>query len=207
MPAVMRGCNCVSLFCVTCRENKLQEYQIFSVQALKFLLRRYCESKINKDLNTLYKDTLESIVISKAFKDAVMRNSPYTYLKTHLKKVENLSDDDATILAKSANEGSKVFEKWETICSNLLSCQMIDRRRLSVDQLYRAQDFAWCLQYQDNIRRKKTKPSEPFYSEEKFESIKSFIKDSGILEDVDHDPKQITALCSRLQRELVKNPR
>ena len=71
-------------------------------------------------------DTLECIVVCKAFKDAVMRDSPYKYLKSHLKNVEGMSDYHATPLATLANEGSKVYEKWDTIEFNLMHAVSAD---------------------------------------------------------------------------------
>ena len=105
-------------------------------------------------------------------------------------------------LASLANEGSKVYEKF-----NLMQCQLIDRRRFSINQFYRTTELSWCYKYEESIRKKNSKPKRPFYEDEKYERIRNFIKDSGILADLDHDPKQITALCSRLQSDLVKNPR
>ena len=209
MAAVLAGrnCHCVSRFCEPCRGRKLAVHQNSDVAVLKDLVQGYFPAKIERDLNRLYKDTLECVVVCKAYKDAVMRNSPYTYLKTHLKKVEGMSDFHATPLASLANEGSKVYEKWDTIEFNLVQCQLIDRRRFSINQFYRATELSWCYKYEESIRKKNSKPKRPFYEDEKYERIKNFIKDSGILSDLDHDPKQITALCSRLQSDLVKNPR
>ena len=99
------------------------------------------------------------------------------------------------------------FDNWERIQHNLLRCRLIDQKRLSVNQLNRTYDFAWCLNYEESIRQRTKKPDPPLYSDDKYEDIKQYIKQSGILEDVDYDPKCITAICSRLQRELVFNPR
>jgi len=201
------ACNCASGFCQTCRDTKLQRYKNVGADVLKHLMEIHFPLKIEKDLNQLHKDTLESVAVAKACKTVVLQNSQFKYLKTHLKRVEILCDREAEKLANLINEGCRVYDNWEKIDFNLVQCLLIDRRRLSVNQLYRAQEFAWCLQYEDVIRKRNGKPTEPFYSEEKFERIKAFIKETGIIEDVDHDQKQITAMCSRLQRELVMNPR
>ena len=89
----------------------------------------------------------------------------------------------------------------------MLDVDSLIKKRLSVNQLNRAYDFAWCLKYEESIRQRTKKPDPPLYSDDKYEDIKQYIKQSGILEDVDYDPKCITAICSRLQRELVFNPR
>ena len=99
---------------------------------MKDLVQGYSPEKIERDLNRLYRDTLECIVVCKAYKDAVMRDSPYKYLKSYLKNVEGMSDFQATPLASLANEGSKVYEKWDIIEFNLMQCQLIDRCRLSI---------------------------------------------------------------------------
>ena len=114
--------------------------------------------------------------MAKAFKVAVLHNSEYKYLKTHLKRVRNMSDIEASKFANSVNEGCRVYDNWERINFNLEQCPIIDRRRLSANQLYRAQEFAWCLNHAESIRKKNNKPTEPFYNEEKFEGIKKFIK-------------------------------
>ena len=59
------------------------------------------------------------------------------------------------------------------------------------------------------IRNKNPKSQTLYYQDDKFEQIKNFIKGTGILEDLDYDPKQITALCPRLMmkpRENAKTP-
>jgi len=201
-----RACHCFSNFCQPCRTRKLAVHQNSTVERLRFLVQAYYPSKIEKDLDTLYKDTLECIVVCKAFKDAIMRHSPHCHLKKHLKSEEGLSDDLATPLAKLVNEGSKVYEGWDKIEFNLMQCRLIDRRRFSVNLFYRAREFSWCLKYEDSVRKRNSKPKKPYYEDDKFESIKEFIKGSGILEDLEYDPKQITALCSRLKKDLVKNP-
>ena len=207
MAAEQDHCHCVSSFCDACRAVKLEKYRETDAEVLRYLLRIYFPSRIENNLKQLYSDTLESVVVAKAYKSAVLQNSQYKYLKTHLKRVGDLSDKAASNLADKVNEGCRVYDNWAKIDFNLAQCQLIDRRRLSINQLYRAQEFVWCLRYEDNIRKSNSKPTEPYYTEEKFQNIKDFIKDSGILNDVDYDAKQITALCSRLQRELIMNPR
>ena len=91
----------------------------------------------------LYKRTLKSVVVAKACKLCILRNSQYKYLKTHFKKVEDYSDIQAEQLSDSINEGCRVFDNWERIVLNLAQCNNIDRRRLSVKQLYRAQELSW----------------------------------------------------------------
>ena len=201
-----RDCHCVSNFCEPCRRRKLAVHENSTVERLRYLVQLNYPSKINRYLDTLYKDTLECIVVCKAFKDAIMIDSPHCHLKKHLKTELGMCDDAATPLANRVNEGSKVYEGWDTIEFNLMQCRLIDRRSFSINMFYRARQYSWCLQYEDSIRKKNAKSKTPYYQDDKFERIKDFNKGTGILEDLDHDPKQITALCSRLQSDLVKNP-
>ena len=194
-------------FCKVCRADKLQKYRNMRADVLRFMLKNIFPYQKEVSLKKLHRQTLETVVVSKAWKTSILQDSKYKYLKTHFKKVDDMNDIEAGKLADEVNQGCRVYDKWEKIEYNFAQCSLIDRRQLSVNQLYRAQEFAWCLQFQDNIRKRSGKPAQLLYSEEKFETIKDFIKGSGIIEDIGHDPKQITALCSRIQRELVMNPR
>ena len=164
MAAAARVCFCASRFCKTCRDVQLQKYKDVRTDVLRNLVEIYFPAKIEKDLNLLHKDTLKFVVVAKAFKTSILQNSQFKYLKTHLRRVDNLCEIEAAKLANIINVGCRVFDNWERIDFNLVQCQLIDRRRLSVHQLDRAQEFAWCLQYQENIRKKNGKPTEPFYA-------------------------------------------
>ena len=83
-----RKCHCPSRFCEACRGRKLAVHQNSDDVVLQDLIQGYSPAKIERDLNRLYKDTLECIVVCKAYKDAVMRDSPFRYLKAHLKKLK-----------------------------------------------------------------------------------------------------------------------
>ena len=194
-------------FCAECRNNKLQELSNVNSEILMHMFKTVLPLQVQLTTEQLYKRTLDTVVAGKACKISVLRNSRYKYLKTHFKKTENFSDIEAAKLADSINECVRVFDNWERIQQNLVRCRLIDQKRLSVNQLNRAYDFAWCLNYEESIRQRTKKPDPPLYSDDKYEDIKQYIKQSGILEDVDYDPKCITAICSRLQRELVFNPR
>ena len=82
------ACICASGFCQTCRDTKLQRYKNVGADVLKHLMKIHFPLKIEKDLNQLHKDTLESVAVGKACKTVVLQNSQFKYLKTHLKRVE-----------------------------------------------------------------------------------------------------------------------
>ena len=194
-------------FCNECRGRQLQVLQNSDADVLIRMYKNILPVQVETCLIRLYKRTLHSIVVAKACKSKILRNSRYKYLKSHFKKIEHCSDEEAGKLADSLNEGCRVFDNWERIVLNLMQFKTIDSRTLSVKQLYRAQDMTWCLQYEENLRKRSSKPDTPIYSEKKFQSIIQFIKDTGIIEDVDNDSKVITGICSRLQRELLKHRR
>ena len=108
--------------CEPCRRRKLAVHENSTVERLRYLVQLNYPRKINRDLDTLYKDTLECIVVCKAFKDAIIIDSPHCHLKKHLKTELGKCDDVATPLANRVNEGSKVYEGLDTIEFNRILC-------------------------------------------------------------------------------------
>ena len=62
-----RNCHCVSNFCEPCRRRKLAVHENSTVERLRYLVQLNYPRKINRDLDTLYKDTLECMGIIKRF--------------------------------------------------------------------------------------------------------------------------------------------
>ena len=95
---------------------------------------------------------------------------------------------------------------WEKIVANLTDQRMseIDARRLTVPQLYQAKSIDWCLQLNDTLRRKGKRIGEPMYPPEKFDNIFQIIIESGIMEDIDHNPSLAAGIGGRLQSAMVR---
>ena len=61
----------------------------------------------------------------------------------------------------------------------------------------------WCLRQNELLRPKSTKPENPPYTNEKFEEIFRYIRESGILEDIGYEEHLAAGLGERLQRRMM----
>ena len=79
-----------------------------------------------------------------------------------------------------------------------------DTRRFSVHMFYESKSLAWCLSYNEQLRKKgKMSKDQPFYPIDKFNNIFQNILDSKILDDVEFNPQVAAAIGGRLQSELI----
>ena len=72
-------------FCPTCRDSKIQTYRNLPSVVLKHMLLWVFPSQNKVALEKLYRQNLESVVVSKAYKTAILQDSKYRYLKPYLK--------------------------------------------------------------------------------------------------------------------------
>ena len=151
------------------------------------------------------------IVQGKAYKEFSLEGTNYKYFKCWAKnqpEFRELSEKQLSKFTDKVNEASWVFNNWPVITSNLTDRRItdIDARRLSVNQFYRAGNIDWCLSYNETLR-KKGKSDEPLYPDEKFDEIFNTVLQSGILQDIDHDPKLAAALGERIKMKMITHCR
>ena len=111
---------------------------------------------------------------------------------------------------KGVNESSAVFDNWERISGNLADLQVtqIDARRFSVNQFYCAQSMDWWLSYNELLRAKSKKGDVcQAYTDEKFDAVFNFIRDSKIFEDINYEETLAAGLGERLQRKMIAHCR
>ena len=196
-------------FCDGCRERRFNASRDINHDELKNMFMRTLPYKERSQLNKLFENTINEIVIGKVFKVSSLENSGYKYFKSwarHEPDFINLSPKQFSKFCEKVNEASSVFDNWNVIVRNLTDHRMneIDARRFSVRQFYLAKSLDWCLCYNEMLRKKKkNRNDEPLYSEDKYAEIIQNIFSSGILDDISHDPQVASTIGNRLQSDMV----
>ena len=197
--------NCL---CETCRPLRLQQIRVRG--NLNNLYHGFMNSLPRKEeacLDKLYSNTVQLIVQGKAYKETSLEGTEYRYFKCWAKnqpEFRELSEKQFSKFTEKVNEAAWVFDNWTKITANLTDRRLteIDARRLSINQFYRAGNIDWCLSYNETLRKKR-KPDDPLYSNEKFNGVFNAIVESGILEDINHDPKLAASLGERLKMQMI----
>ena len=197
--------NCL---CANCRQQRLQaainQHQL--IMHYKFM--NFLPDKENKSLDNLFGSTIKLIVQGKVYKHRSLNGTRFTYFKSWAKtqvQFQDFTDEEMAKFCKRVNECASVFDKWEIIAGNLADPRIteIDPRRFSVNQFYRAQSMDWCLSCNELLRTKSKKVDDPAYTDEKFEDIFRYIKDTGIFRDIEYDETLAAGLGDRLQRRMI----
>ena len=200
---IMPGC-----LCVGCKDRRFDDARGIEQDRLKELFLRTLPSKEKSQLNKLFENTVNAIVIGKLFKTKALEDTGYKYFKSwarHEPAFGGFDKKQFSTFCEKVNESASVFDNWDTIVRNLTDIRMkeIDARRFSVRQFYLAKSLDWCLNYNEILRKKKNKFDEPLYSTNKYDQIFQNILMSGILDECDHDPKIASMIGNRLQSDMV----
>ena len=113
-----------------------------------------------------------------------------------------------TSFVKKFNIAALVYEKWDVIVSNLTDSRMteIDARNFSMNMFYEARDITWCLNYNEQMRLRKSDGEKlNLYSEDLYQSVKNHILNCGILAGMSrpNDPHIAAMMMKRLSKEVV----
>ena len=206
---IMKTC-----FCDNCRRLRVQrlEEEGLTKEEIFYRFSSVIPTNLDADLFKCFADTLDIIATGKMFKDCCLNGTVYSYFKPWAKQAPMLADlrqreREFNSFCHKVNECAWIFDNWEKITDNLMDYRMsnVDARRLTVGQLYKAKNMDWCLQLNDTLRRKSKRKTgeEPLYSADKFNDIFQNIVNSGILEDIEHDPSAAASLGGRLQHAMV----
>ena len=176
------------------------------------MFTRTLPSKEKSQLNKLFDNTINEIVIAKVFKVSSLEHTGYKYFKSWARHEPDfiiLSPKKFSKFCEKVNEASSVFDNWNVIVRNLTDHRMneIDARPLSVCQIYLAKSLGWCLCYNEMLRKKNNRGDEPLYSEDKYAEIMRNIFSSGILDDISYDPQVASTIGNRLQSDMVAHCR
>ena len=93
-----------------------------------------------------------------------------------------------------------VYTNWETILENLTDVDIshIDARKLSINQLYQAISPEWCSDHDESLRDPGDVPDELEYDEQKYIQALIFIRNIGLLGDVQYDRRKTSIIGRRL---------
>ena len=191
-------------WCRECHVLRLDQYDNDNLERLQnqFIV---ASNREEHALQAVFKEVMNSAAIAKVFRLKLERLSGYKYVKPYLKQV-GYEKENAEKLSKSINEACWVYDNLQRILNNLLQFDSINVRRLSMRQLYLAKDLHWCLRYVQDHKVQGSKPQEPIYDEEDFKALEDSIRNSNAYGSLEKNPKLITAMLLRLQKNLVKNP-
>lgn len=151
-------------------------------------------------------------VKAKAYRDSCLFGTRFRYFKSWARtkiQFNLLTEEEFNKCCIRINQCAYVFENWEAIATNLADPRItaIDARRLSFNQFYRAKNMDWCLSYNEVLRQKASSVEDPSYTEEKFNEIFNFIRDSNILHDIEYKPRLAAALGERLKMRIINHCR
>ena len=109
----------------------------------------------------------------KAYKDACLRNTPYTEFGWWLRTEPRYAGVDQKIRTKfcvEVNRADSVFNDWDLIVQNLTDPQIthLDARKFSIDMFYRARSMNWCLN-QNELKRSAGGEADIVYEEHKYQ--------------------------------------
>lgn len=205
-------------FCGECRARRFNEISVEGVVNIKAMCLDILPFGREKKANIVFRTTLLQILYGQAYKEACLAETTYVYWKSWAKTqpefeyLVNGSDQrkrEFDDLASEITEAASVFHSWDKIIENLTDYRMtsIDARTFSVHMFYRAKSIDWCLGYNEKLRKKSKLVGELPYSQEKVEDIFTYMINSGIFQDIKHDPKLAAGIGEALQRKMTSHCR
>lgn len=125
-------------------------------------------------------------------------------------ELADLSAPEKKILCKTISIIKGIYERWNTIVTNLTHTDMknVDPRTFSIYELAQAHLFPWVVKYNEahalKEPKKRKRKSEPTYSSEDLRGVVNAIQSTGILAKFNNDPEQIKLLGNDIINELLR---
>jgi hypothetical protein len=203
-------------FCIQCRKGRADA--IIGPRRTKDYLRlnfiKHLQLGREERSNSVFENTQVQIIHGAVYKETCLSNTTFKYFKCWAKEqpeylpLINGTKKDQNIFSRhccEVNDAAYCFENWEKIVSNLVDGRMtaIDAKTFSVHCFREAASLDWCLAYNEKVRRKCKRKGDPAYSTAKIDDIFNHIIDSGILNDIAHDPQLAAGIGEQLQRKLT----
>lgn len=203
-------------FCRLCRQRCADA--IIGPQRVKDYLRNLITHDLPLERegqsDAVFKTTKQQIVLGKVYKDECLSDNTYRYFKSWAKQEpvyqplvngSNKQQKEFKRHCQHINETSYCFENWEKIVSNLTDSRMtyIDARNFSVHYFYLSASIDWCLEYNEKVSPKERSRDGLPYSSAQIDDIFHHIVDSGILQDIEHDPRLAAVIGGQLQRKMT----
>ena len=162
----------------------------------------------------LFKTTQLQIIYGQAYKKACLANTTYKYWKSwaklqpqfeHLVNGNDWSRKTFNDLAREISEASSVFRNWDRIVQNLTDKRMtcIDARTFSVHMFYCAKGLDWFLSYNEALRAKGSTANELPHTQYKVDEIFQHMINSGIFDDMNHNPRLAAGLGESLKLKMT----
>ena len=191
-----------SCLCMPCRIVHLRYYESLQLWELWNLFKESLPQATSNALDKAYLAAMKCVVVSKAFKKVAEEQTKFKQIKRQPKAL-GFDNEYAGQMEDTLNSACWVFDHCEKIQGNLRACPSINICCLSLQQLYLAKNFSWCLMRKENSKAKRKKPRQPLYDEEEFIELLQMVRGSRAYSKVRHDRHLTTVLMLRLQRTLV----
>ena len=205
-------------FCNICRARKHAEVSQLGATRGDEWLQEQCLAYLplgrERKAEELFQMTLKQILYAQVYKEACLANTTYIYWKcwaknqpqfAHLVNGNDRSKKTFNDLAKEISEASSVFMNWDLIVQNLTDKRMtcIDARTFSVRMFYCAKSLDWCLGHNEDLRRKGSSANGLPYTQDKVDEIFQHMINSGIFDDMNHNPKLAAGLGEALKLKMT----
>ena len=211
----INGAHLTHCFCPICREGKTRDLEQRQLSIDELYRNAFGRSLRREEvqLNTLFRNTLKRIIMLKVYHDKCLLSAHGRYSrwgawarKQPQFAQERIPDKEFKRISNDVRQACLVFAGWESIVCNLTDPRItkIDVRKLSINQLYRFRKMANCIDYNEALRTPGN-IDEPAYPEFKFRNIMGFIDSTGIISDVDEDPRLVAMIGRRIQSELTRS--
>lgn len=196
-------------FCINCRHHKLYELRQQGLTRGQLERLFLSEAEEYRRLNSLFAETLNKVIRGECFRQECLNGTAYDSFGWWMRsqpQYQHLTEIERKRIRKQVNYAHKVFIDWDIIVENLTDDDItnIEPRKLSLEQLYKARSEEWCYDYDEFLRAPGNVPDVLQYSEDKYKTIIRFILESGIVNDIGNDSKQVAMLGRRIQRDINK---
>ena len=160
------------------------------------------------NLERVFFTTLKQIANGKAYYDVCMRGTRLKKWKSWAKKQDAFQRmPDATLnkIAKFVNDCRVCYERWDDIVRNLTDplFSNIDASTLSVHYLRRASGRNWCIKYNDALKTRSAQEGDPLYSPARYREILQMVVNTGIIGELDHNPRYVASFFGRIQSDAI----
>ena len=212
---IINGAHLNHCFCSICREEKKRglEQRQLSIYELYHYAFGSSLRREEVQLNALFRNTLKRIITLKVYHDKCLLSAHGRYTRwgvwarnqPHFRH-GRISEKEFKKVCNEVRQACLVFDGWESIVRNLTDPRItkIDVRKLSINLLYRFRSMANCIDYNESLRNPRN-TEEPANLEYKFRNIMRFIESTGIISDVEDDPRLVAMIGRRIQCEMTRS--
>lgn len=201
--------NCASnlCFCQICRQSKRARFAAMSIDEMYgFITTLSNVREINSE--RVFFTTLKQIAHGKTYYDACMLGTRLTKWKSWAKKQDVFKRLPNAMLSKIAsyvNDCRVCYERWDDIVRNLTDPMLsnIDASTLSVHYLRRASGRNWCIKYNESLKIHRVQQGDPLYSQARYREILQMVVNTGIIGELDHNPRYVASFFSRIQSDAI----